>query len=261
MNSVNKTLYIPLYGKSYVSQKGVFLHDEKAEEIWAAEGFMLRGKSKSKWLAYYLGIRAAVFDEWARRQMSNAQDAVVIHIGCGLGSRVLRVGTMGHKWYDVDLPQVIGERKRYFEESNDYQMLPGDASDGNWLKHIPETGHAIVLMEGISMYLSLEQMRALTAALINHFQRITLLVDCYSVMAARLSKYKNPINDMGVTEVYGMDEPTVLQQGEFTFAGEHTMTPPKYIEELRGMEKFVFEKLYAGNFAKRLYRLYEFSKQ
>ena len=62
MNSVNKTLYIPLYGKAYVSRKGLFLEDKKAEEIWNAEGFMLRGKAKSKWLAYYMGIRAAVFD-------------------------------------------------------------------------------------------------------------------------------------------------------------------------------------------------------
>ena len=43
MNSVNKTLYIPLYGKSYVSKKGLFLHDKKAEEIWETEGFSLKG--------------------------------------------------------------------------------------------------------------------------------------------------------------------------------------------------------------------------
>lgn len=50
MNSVNKTLYIPLYGKSYVSKKGLFLDDKKAEEIWEAEaeGVTLKGKSKSK---------------------------------------------------------------------------------------------------------------------------------------------------------------------------------------------------------------------
>ncbi len=51
MNGVNKTLYIPLYGKSYVSKKGLFLDDKKAEEIWEAEGFALKGKSKSKWHA------------------------------------------------------------------------------------------------------------------------------------------------------------------------------------------------------------------
>ena len=37
MNNVNKTLYIPLYGKAYVSKRGLFLHDAKAEEIRQAE--------------------------------------------------------------------------------------------------------------------------------------------------------------------------------------------------------------------------------
>ena len=79
MNNVNKTLYIPLYGKSYVSKKGLFLDDKKAEEIWDAEGFSLHGKSKSKWLAYYMGIRSAVFDEWLKRQMTALPDAVILH--------------------------------------------------------------------------------------------------------------------------------------------------------------------------------------
>ena len=60
MDSVNKTLYIPLYGKALVSRKGILLKDAKAESIWDTEGFPLKGKSKSKWLAYYMGMRAAV---------------------------------------------------------------------------------------------------------------------------------------------------------------------------------------------------------
>ena len=69
MNNVNKTLYIPLYGKALVSKKGLFLEDKKAEEIWDAEGFALKGKSKSKWLAYYMGVRAAVFDNWVKEKL------------------------------------------------------------------------------------------------------------------------------------------------------------------------------------------------
>ena len=70
MNSVNKTLYIPLYGKAYVSRKGIILDDKWAEKIWDAEGFKLKGKSKSKWLAYYMGIRSAVFDGWVKEKMA-----------------------------------------------------------------------------------------------------------------------------------------------------------------------------------------------
>ena len=129
MNSINKTLYIPLYGKSYVSKKGLFLDDKKAEEIWEAAGFTLKGKSKSKWLAYYMGIRSAVFDEWLNQRMTDLQDAVIIHIGCGMDSRVIRIGTDNHKWYDVDFVEVITERRKYYSESEHYQMIAGDAKE------------------------------------------------------------------------------------------------------------------------------------
>ena len=258
MDSVNKTLYIPLYGKAYVSAKGYFLEDKKAEEIWEAEGFMLKGKSKSKWLAYYMGIRSAVFDDWVKQQMLKLPDAAVIHIGCGMDSRVERVGAMNHKWYDVDFPEVITERKRYYSETANYQMLAGDARDCNWLDNIQESKCAIVIMEGVSMYLTPQELGRLTENLNDHFERIVLLLDCYTAMAAKMSKYKNPINDVGVTEVYGMDDWAVLNKAGVTFVKEHRMPPPRYINELTGFEKFVFEKLYAGSFSKRLYRLYEY---
>lgn len=260
MNDVNKTLYIPLYGKSYVSKRGLFIDDKKAEEIWKAEGFALRGKSKSKWLAYYMGIRSAVFDQWIKQQLEKAQDTVVLHIGCGMDSRVLRVGTNGCMWYDVDFPDVIMARKKYFSESADYRMLAGDARDCCWLQEIPETGKAIVIMEGVSMYLTSSDLRALFDKLGGHFAQVSLLLDCYSVMAAKMSKYKNPINDVGVTRVYGIDDPKLLQCDALTFVKEHTMIPKKYIDELHGAEKRIFEKLYAGRFSQKLYRLFEYKK-
>lgn len=261
MNSINKTLYIPLYGKSYVSKKGLFLEDKKAEEIWAAEGFALKGKSKSKWLAYYMGVRAAVFDEWVKQQMITTPDAVIIHIGCGMDSRVIRVKAKNHKWYDVDFPKVIEERKRYYSETDDYQMIAGDVRTCGWLKAIDKNKSAIVLMEGVSMYLTADEMQNLADSLCSHFENIMLLVDAYTSFAAKTSKRRNPINEVGVTEVYGIDHPQVYQTNKLTFVKEHTMIPQKYIKELKGFERFIFAKLYAGRFSKKLYRLYEYKKK
>ena len=260
MNNVNKTLYIPLYGKSYVSKKGLFLDDKKAEEIWEAEGFSLKGKAKSKWLAYYMGVRSAVFDEWLKLQMADAPDAAVIHIGCGMDSRITRVGTENHKWYDVDFSEVIEERKHYYAETENYKMVAGDARDCEWLSNIKETKHAIVIMEGVGMYLTVDEMRNLANNLCAHFESLTLLVDAYTSFAAKMSKRRNPINEVGVTEVYGVDEPQTYQTDELAFVKEHTMIPEKYIDELKGFEKFVFAKLYAGSFSKKLYRLFEYIK-
>ena len=261
MNSVNKTLYIPLYGKSYVSNKGLFLHDEKAEKIWASEGFVLKGKSKSKWLAYYMGIRSAVFDEWLQKQLATMPNAVVVHIGCGMDSRVIRIGDQNHKWYDVDFAEVIEERKRYYDETDDYKMIAGDVRDCSWLSAIKEKQSAIVVMEGVSMYLTAAEMQNLAAILCAHFENIALLVDAYTTFAAKMSKRRNPINDVGVTEVYGIDDPQAYHTDKLSFVKEHTMIPQKYVDELHGLERFIFAKLYAGGFSKKLYRLYEYAKK
>ena len=77
MNSVNKTLYIPLYGKAFVSKKGIIMQDKKAELIWEKEGFELKGKAKSKWLAYYMGMRSAVFDTWVKKKIVQYPSASV----------------------------------------------------------------------------------------------------------------------------------------------------------------------------------------
>ena len=47
MDQANKTLYIPLYVKSFVSKKGLFINDTKAIEIWEKEGFILKDRYRS----------------------------------------------------------------------------------------------------------------------------------------------------------------------------------------------------------------------
>ena len=258
MDSVNKTLYIPLYGKALVSRRGLFLHDPKAEEIWDREGFPLRGKSASRWLAYYMGMRAAVFDEWVRQQMASRPEAVILHIGCGMDSRVLRVGGEGRRWYDVDFPAVTDQRRRYYAETDTYRMVGADVRRPDWLNALPAGGRAIVVMEGISMYLTAEERAGLLTALCEHFEEVALLTDCYSRLAAKLSRYKNPIHDVGVTQVYGVDHPAELTVSGLLFVQEHDMTPQHMIDQLPAKEQAVFRKLYAGKMAQKLYRLWEY---
>ena len=188
MNSVNKTLYIPLYGKAYVSSRGILLSDKKAEEIWKAEGFPLKGKSKSKWLAYYMGMRARVFDRWLQAQLQRWEDAAVLHIGCGMDSRILRVGNSGHLWFDVDFPEVIAQLEKHYAAQEGYRMLPGDARRPDFLEQIPGTS-VIGVLVGISMYLTDEELRGFLSALDARFDRVAVLTDCYTAFAARMSKY------------------------------------------------------------------------
>ena len=255
MNSVNRTLYIPLAGKAYVSKRGIILCDPKAEEIWELEGFPLKGKSKSKWLAYYMGMRAAVFDRWVQAQLDADPTAVVMHIGCGLDSRCQRVDHPQRMWFDLDFPEVLTERKRYYREDDHYQMIAGDLADPCWLDQLPG-GNVIVILEGVSMYLPPEKLKQALEQIMAHFETVHLLMDCYTTFAAKASQYRNPINDVGVTQVYGTDDPCFFDG----FVREHDMTPEDLVASLPGMERIIFQTLYAGRIATKMYRLYEYRK-
>ena len=258
MNSVNRTLYIPLYGKAYVSRRGLLLEDQKAEEIWAAEGFSLNGKAKSKWLAYNMAMRSSVFDCWLEETMEELPEAVVLHVGCGMDSRITRVGRRDHHWYDVDFPEVIEERKRYFADTATYHMVSSDVRDMGWLSQIPKGSDAIIVMEGISMYLQVDELKSVLQQWKDYFGEVRILMDTYTVFAAKATRYKNPINEVGVTQVYGFDDPKALEESGITFVREWDLTPQNLIAQLPRQEQGFFRTMFAGKFAKRIYRLYEY---
>ena len=255
MENVNKTLYIPLYGKAFVTYKGIILNDQKAKEIWDKEGFKLNGKAKSKWLAYFMAMRSAVIDEFVNTQINNYPNAAVLHLGCGLDSRVLRINNKPEQFYDIDFEEVIHIRKQYFTQSQNCHMIASDVRNMAYLKDL-SSECAIIVMEGISMYLKKEEIKQMFVDFSQHFKHCIIIMDVYSEFAAKMSKFKNPINEVGVSEVYGIDDPKELENDIISFESELELTPLKFINELKCTEKMIFKNLYAGKFSKKLYKLY-----
>ena len=63
---------------------------------------------------------------------------------------------------------------------------------------------------------------------------------------------------MGVTVVYGLDDPRTLLEGTgLTGVREHSLTPDRLIQQLPKKEQRFFRTMFAGKLAKRIYRLYE----
>ena len=191
--------------------------------------------------------------------MRDDKDSIILHIGCGMDSRIERVGSMHHYWYDVDFPEVIRERRRYYQETDEYHMIESDVRNNDWIRSLPNAQTVIVVMEGVSMYLRPEELKHLLQDLRSYFERLHILMDCYTTFAAKASKYKNPINDVGVTMVYGIDDPRELEDNTgISFVKGHEMTPYNLVDELKGMEKIIFRKVFGGSISKKMYRLYEF---
>ena len=258
MNEINKTLYIPLYGKAAVSRKGVILRDPDAEKIWASEAFPVKGKSASRWLAYNMAMRARVFDDWTEKMLALERDALVLHIGCGLDSRCRRVTGPRSGWIDADLPEVIACRQRYYSEDEGYRMLSLDAADPEQLRRLPESPAAVAVLEGLSMYLTNAQLRALLGTLGEKYPRLHVLMDVYTLFSARASRWKNPVNDVGVTRLYGVGDINALVQDlPLRVKAEHSFTPARLVNELSGAERILFQMLFTGRIYGRIYRLFE----
>ncbi len=258
MNEVNKTLYIPLYGKAKVSKMHIILHDSAAERIWESEGFPIRGKSASKWLCYNMAMRARVFDDWTEAMLGQYPDAAVLHVGCGLDSRCQRVRQPYERWIDCDFEDVIAIRGKYYAETAHYRMLPLDAADPKTWAALPEGGTAIVVLEGLSMYLTNDQLLRFLNALQARYAQLHALMDVYTEFGAKASKYKNPVNDVGVTEVYGVkDINALLKASKIAVRAEHSFTPDALVGELKPLERAFFRLLFTGRMYSKIYRLYE----
>ncbi len=262
MNEVNRTLFIPLYGKSQVSKQNIILKDPFAEKIWEKEQFPVKGKSGSKWLAYNMAMRARIFDDWTDSMIERNPEALVLHIGCGLDSRCKRVGKLPSHWIDCDFPDVISARKKYYEESDRYSMHELNLTDAEQVRGLPESDTVIVILEGISMYLTNEELRESFRILQEKYRKIHILMDIYTVFGAKASKYKNPINDVGVTVVYGVDDIEELLSGQrIRLTKEHSLTPPHLVNELSGFDKVFFKMLFTGKAYKKIYRLMELAAE
>ena len=176
MNNESMTLFIPLYGKAVMSREG-FLHDPWAEKIVSDVDFDFAKVDRSRKLAIYMAMRALQYDEITAEFLAQNRGCAVVHLGCGLDSRCLRVGHAGVRWYDLDFPEVIGLRRHWFDEDGEYRMLSSSVTELAWLDEIAPCGHLLVLAEGLTMYLTAEDMTALADALAARFPQVTFVFD------------------------------------------------------------------------------------
>lgn len=258
LNNESKTLFIPLYGKALMSKQNLFIKDKKAEEIINNVEYNFRKLKQSKWLSMYMAARARQIDELCNEYIKENKNLVVIHLGCGLDSRALRVNQEYNMWYDLDFEFVIELRKQYYKESEKYKMIGKSVTDLTWLQDIKECEEILIVAEGLTMYLSEEEIKDILVAINNKFKNVTLIFDAYSKKAVKASKIKNPVNQMNAQIKYGLDkmEDFLKLNSNLKFVNDYVI---EYKEEnLKGLTKTIFEKVYCGKIAQSYYKIYEF---
>jgi O-methyltransferase involved in polyketide biosynthesis len=199
-----ETLFIPLAGKAldYRAKKSV-LNDSKANDIVEKVGFDLAIYKSigAKIGARTLAVRAKQYDEWTKDFITKNKNAVVVHLGCGLDARITRTQPPASiAWFDVDYAEVIGLRKEFYSETNEYKMIASSITAQHWLETIPADRPALIIAEGVLEYLSEEEVKTLVNSLINYFSYGQIAFDVMNSFAIEMGN-KNLKNTTGAIDI------------------------------------------------------------
>jgi O-methyltransferase involved in polyketide biosynthesis len=139
-------------------------------------------------------VRSAQFDMWASQFLSVHERPVVLHLGCGLDSRVFRLDPgPGVEWYDVDYPDVIALRERLYPTREHYHLVSASAPDPSWLDAIPADRPVLLLAEGLSMYLTENDGIALLRRVVERFPAGELQLDFWNRLGMRAQQKTNKV--------------------------------------------------------------------
>jgi len=153
-------------------------------------------------------VRTAQYDIWASQFLAAHPRATVIHVGCGLDSRAFRLDPGPDvEWYDVDYPDVIALREQIYPTRPNYHLVATSATDPSWLDEIPAGRPALLLAEGISMYLTERAGTELLQHVIDRFGSGELQIDFYNRLMIRSQKTHRLQRQSGSTLHWAVNRP------------------------------------------------------
>jgi O-methyltransferase involved in polyketide biosynthesis len=152
-------------------------------------------------------IRAKQLDAWTTDFLADHPDATVLQLGCGLDSRVNRVAPPKNvRWYDLDFPEVIELRQRFYPPRDGYFLIGSSVTDHSFLDKTQSSAPVLILAEGLLMYLSEHEVKELLQRLTGHFQGGALAFDAWNRLAMRISKINPSFGVTGAKAGWGIDD-------------------------------------------------------
>ncbi len=205
-----ETLLIPLYSKA---RNNLFFEDKKAQEILAGVQYDFERLKVPRKTAVTLCMRAKQLDEYTRQFLYAHPQALVLHLGCGLDSRCLRVPHPQAAWIDLDLPDVIEVRKKFYGLSETDRMIASSVTDPEWTEQIAPEGRPVFMVaEGLMMYLEEKDVRALILCLRQKFSGCSLAFDAFSKLTAERVKAHPSLQKTGAVIQWGIDDPHEIER-------------------------------------------------
>ncbi len=191
LSGVSEMLLVTLYLRAMESQRpDALIKDEKAVVLvkqMSDDGHYdfsrIRLLHLSEANKLVIILRNREFDRYVRDFLVHHTEAAVVHIGCGLDTRFERVDNGQVEWFDLDLPEVIEQRRQLIgDEEERYHLLGCSVLEDAWLEAVSAYHQRpfLFVAEGVSMHLKEAQNKSLVRMLYDHFPGTELVFDAFS---------------------------------------------------------------------------------
>ncbi len=209
-----ETLIVPLVCKARESLKErPILSDLNAVRLIENIDYNFSSLKIPKKTQVTICIRAKQFDEYARKFLDAYPFGTVIHLGCGLDTRYLRVNNGKLEWYDLDYPEVIAFRRQFNDETDQYHLIASSVTDFQWIDALAgKTGPFLIFAEGLFMYLHEKEVKSLLLRLQQAFPGSILVFDCFSARAVKRMAGHPSLRKTGADIFWGIDNAREIEQ-------------------------------------------------
>ena len=231
LSGVPETMLQTVYARAKESRTRGAIHDAKAEELIDKLDYDFSLADKDAAMHSGVIARTIVLDALTQTYLEKHPGAVAINTACGLDTRCCRVSGYSH-WYNLDLPETIAVRERLMPESGSVSQIAMSAMD-DWGSLIAEAGApALVIIEGLTMYLSQADVQRIFAVIAARFESVTVFVETMNPMVVKSFKEKS-IEGSNAKFTWGIKDGKALAAllPGFRLVEEHSLT--------EGMAKFV----------------------
>jgi O-methyltransferase involved in polyketide biosynthesis len=209
LGSVQRTLFMPLWGRAIESRKKhPLLVDKTAEAIIEQVNydFSAMGQNTSTVTQLAWIMRSIYVDEVVKRFLTKYPQGTIVNIGCGLDTTFDRVDNGRLIWYDLDLPDVISLRKKFVPETERRQFIATSLFEEKWLKDIRMSGGVLFIVAGVFYYFTEEAVKGFLIRLADGFPGGELIFDVCSPFGMKVA------NRMAIKKS-GLGESSYLQWG------------------------------------------------
>lgn len=212
--SVSETLMITFYGRCIEQTRSdCILKDEKAIEIQQRIDYDF-SKYSHGW-ASQLGtvLRAKTIDDAVKKFIANHPNTVIINLGAGLCTRFFRIDNGELHWYEVDFPEVIELKQKLVNENHRYKLIPCSILESTWVSQIEREANQplLIIMEGVSMYLTEAENKLLCEQIQEHFAPVEMIFDVASRRFAKNTNRHDTVSKTGAFFKWGTDDSSELE--------------------------------------------------